>query len=309
MATTNTYLAHLLLMAAHQVGADCAVLHRAEDVVASRPISDVDLIADRPGADVVTAVLPVVQQSGLRLVMLWPYDRGALTTFWMTSDGADGVQLDIAHDPDGRGKYGVRTSVMLSRALALRTVPWLKALPEEYEDVYLLSKRLVKGDLDAAREVGGRILALDDPLYLVEDSLSPLSARRVLGFLHQSPWHEGKLKVAPRMPSPSTRLLRRATFPNGMVIELGNGVTPEGAQQIASGLQRVLVRVRVAPDTASQRLLGRLRSRRSTVTLLTPTHPASKSKRSSRPHNLEAVVSVMEAIASKRLGRVRLATS
>jgi hypothetical protein len=121
-------------------GVSFAFLHGEDRYVARTLTSDIDLVVDRPGAAVAQMLYERVCPQYC-LVLAWEYDTGALTTFWMSSNGNGIVQLDLLFDPAGRGKYGLRTSYALGRVK--RGVEW-PVLDAVDTAVYLAVKRAVK---------------------------------------------------------------------------------------------------------------------------------------------------------------------
>ncbi|HEY0889041.1 MAG TPA: hypothetical protein VGE38_05455 [Nocardioides sp.] len=168
MGTTDTRLARRLLESLDALEVDYAVLHSAARVAELQTISDIDLLVDDEPANVIRRLKVAVDSCELAHVLTWRYDTGALTTFWMTPGLADGVQLDLIRDPEGSGRYGVRT-VDLADAFRI-DAPWPRHLTERGTAHYLFAKRLVKGDVrrweEAAhilRTGGGIDLALFAP--------------------------------------------------------------------------------------------------------------------------------------------------
>ncbi|MDN4484181.1 hypothetical protein [Demequina lignilytica] len=147
MATTKPELARQLLMHLEQLEVRYALLHGSEQLLGNAPMSDVDVVVDR---DPIKIVRELARQQGeLTPFLAWEYDTGALTTFWVTSDLADGVQLDLICDPHGRGKYGLRTLAALDH---IDHSVWPPQLDAMSRNAYLACKRLVKGDAKRMRD-------------------------------------------------------------------------------------------------------------------------------------------------------------
>jgi len=143
VAITRGNLACLLLDTLASTGVRYAVLHGEDRIADGRAESDVDVAVGAPPHQVVRSLAPLLAASGLSLGLVWPYDVCALTSIWLVPPAPDGVQLDLLCDPDGQGKYGVRTDVLLQRRIRGRC--WWR-LDGPTERLYLLSKRAEKRD-------------------------------------------------------------------------------------------------------------------------------------------------------------------
>lgn len=144
VGTTNTLLARRLLEEIEALGVAFSVLHNAEVIEQLGSISDVDILVNADPSEIIEKLTMTIDADELALVLRWRYDTGALTTFWMTPGLEDGVQLDLMHDPRGKGRYGVRTSTLHERHH--QEDAWPPRLSERGSALYVFSKRLVKGD-------------------------------------------------------------------------------------------------------------------------------------------------------------------
>ncbi len=150
-----------------------AVLHRESEFAASGVDSDIDTIVDRDPDDVLRTLIPGLAGHGLRPIMRWPYDRNSVTFFLCDDSGAEGAQLDLVYDPEGVGRYGFRTAVLLDGAVAGERWPRLGDLDEQ---LYLLRKRQVKRDAGTVRQLVGD-LGADDVGTLRERAAGAFSPR------------------------------------------------------------------------------------------------------------------------------------
>ena len=113
MPTTSGELARACLAGLRDAGAKFAVLHDYEQLESDQ-ISDVDIVVGQDPRTVIRATERCGAERGLLPIILWPYDiGGTVTLFLATPDARDGVQLDMLHDPDGVGRYGVRSEILL----------------------------------------------------------------------------------------------------------------------------------------------------------------------------------------------------
>jgi hypothetical protein len=229
MATTSSDAASKAVVAIQGTGVRHAILHGAEDLVRGDVASDVDLVADRTVHEVVRSVAPRWQAMGLYPVIVWPYDTGGTgSIFLSTLDAVVGVQLDILHDPHARGRYGVRSDLLLSAAEAggeLTTVAPPQAV------AYLLAKRIGKGQIAEARRLTELLPAAEIDL----DVLRPDVADVVRSFMRDGSFDKGWS----RKRSPG-RLLTRLRRPVGAWVELSADDSEEVASELISRFGRFL---------------------------------------------------------------------
>ncbi|TBT91464.1 hypothetical protein [Propioniciclava tarda] len=184
MGTTDVSLGLVLLDCLDRMNVDYAVLHNTESLASNGAISDIDLAVAGDPWEIVAHLAEQQSAHGLLLAMLWEYDRCSLTSIWLSEAGEDGIQLDFLADPKGRGRYGLRTGVVLAEEVKGRgSTPHLSVSAEA---VYTLSKRIAKRDHQ-------RALAAIDVLKAAEGP----GAEAVLGKL-----------LSPRMRRRSSRALR-----------------------------------------------------------------------------------------------------
>jgi hypothetical protein len=213
MATTDGKLAAEAVRVLARSGVLMAVLHREDELAAGSVTSDVDLVVDRPLAVVVEKAGPGWRHLGLRPLIVWPYDVGGTgTIFLSTSDASDGIQIDVLHDPAGRGQYGARSGVLLDRT---EDGDAFSRVADTYADAYLLAKRLRKGELGAAADIVARSgLALRS---VAAEVLRKDVANLVLSFVDGS--DPGRF---PRRAADPVRLARRILSPIGGWIDVGD---------------------------------------------------------------------------------------
>lgn len=144
MPTTSGELARVCLAGLARAGVEFAVLHGYEYLETDR-ISDVDVVVGQDPRTVIRAAEAYWREAGLTPIILWPYDIGSTAAvFLATRDARDGVQLDMLHDPDGIGRYGVRSDVLL-RFVEVR--PLAPVVEETARLLYLWQKRTAKGEI------------------------------------------------------------------------------------------------------------------------------------------------------------------
>lgn len=172
---------------------------------------------------------------GLRPILFWPYDvDGTASIFLSTDDARDGIQIDVLHDPLGRGRYGFRSGAMLDHVIPGQMFP---RLDPETTRTYLARKRMVKGQVERFR------LLTDDAggLPLADEILSPAAAAAVKSAI-------GASAIRPRrfvMLQPA-RWGRRLRRPIGAWVHVGGGpLSTSTATGVAVRLERFIPHVRV----------------------------------------------------------------
>jgi hypothetical protein len=244
MATTDGKLAAESVRALALSGVRMAVLHREEELAAGSVTSDVDLVVDRPLGAVVEKAGPAWRHLGLRPLIVWPYDVGGTgTIFLSTADASDGIQIDLLHDPAGRGQYGARSSVLLDRT---EDGVAFSKVADTYADAYLLAKRLRKGELGAARDIVARS---GDALPSVAAEVLRMDvANVVLSYV------EGSDPVRfPRRVADPIRLARRLLSPIGGWIDVANETL---AHELSSRFGRFLSLATVANGSSPRWMIS-----------------------------------------------------
>lgn len=168
--------------------------------------SDVDLVVDRPIARVVATAAASWRERGLWPVAAWPYDVGGTgSVFLATEDAAGGVQLDLLHDLQGRGRYGARSGRLLEGSVPGQAFPTVAPLPTT---AYLVVKRHLKGMTEVAAELAGGVDA-GELREAADDALVADRAALVRSFL------DGVVPPVPARPPSVTRLVGRMLHPVG----------------------------------------------------------------------------------------------
>ncbi|MGH8950712.1 MAG: hypothetical protein ACRDX9_04745, partial [Acidimicrobiia bacterium] len=115
MATTSSDAAFEAVAALEEAEVRFAVLHGEGELARREVDSDIDIVSDRPVHELVRASARHWAAAGLYPMIVWPYDVGGTgSVFLATQDAQQGVQLDLLHDPSGRGRYGARSDRLLS---------------------------------------------------------------------------------------------------------------------------------------------------------------------------------------------------
>jgi hypothetical protein len=192
-------------------GVEYAVLHAAERIRAGTVASDLDIVVAGDPGILIAGLVDELRDVGLTPVMDWNYDLGGTRTVFLAADGGqDGIQLDLLADPEGRGRYGVRSNLLLAGRHFDGRLPVLAARDEV---VYLLSKRLIKGDRRRVAELVAAASADPEVPSRVAQLLVPSVATAVRAVL------DGRRAKPPARPgrrlATGVRLARRFSRPVG----------------------------------------------------------------------------------------------
>lgn len=260
MATTDTSLV-ASIMSALCDSTEYAVLHNEDLIARGEPTSDIDVVVKNHPVEVVARLQDTLAAEGIYLVMLWNYDIGAWTSFWSRSPRLGGVQLDLWRDPEGRGRYGVRTDMLLLHRERGTRYDRLDRLGEL---AYLVRKRYVKGWWDQLRELVEEARERD-----VVDQLDNFVARSKRGVAitalnsRSGPSWGLRLRrvaVAPQLRRIWERLRRRT----GVWIVISDDAVnqPGAVQHLKDDLEGLSLLLSIRPDFESTnvpRILWRLR--------------------------------------------------
>lgn len=198
------------------------------------PLSDVDVVSLEPASVVLSALVDALSPDHLCLVMHWEYDRGGLTSFWVDPSGLRGVQLDILHDPAGRGRYGLRTEEALRGAV--RGSRYQK-LNDADRLCYLAVKRYRKGDTDEVARIAQTIR--QTPLGAQGGSLSRRGKSALTRALRGQVMGGLAKRLQRSSEYASGRAIRRLRYPVGVVVVLEGSHVAE-LRELASKVSRVL---------------------------------------------------------------------
>lgn len=133
------------------VGVEFAVLHGEERIGSLGLDSDLDLAVGSKPRAIAQKVSGAFSARGLVTALVWPYDiGGSASLFVSTADGSAGAQIDMLYDPEGRGRYGVRSQVLLERRRQGIRYPIPASLDQ---DLYLLRKSRAKGQAERVARI------------------------------------------------------------------------------------------------------------------------------------------------------------
>jgi hypothetical protein len=223
-----------------------AVLHGYEQLETDR-ISDVDVVVGQDPRTVIRETEAYWREAGLVPIIIWPYDIGAtVAVFLTTRDARDGVQLDMLYDPDGIGRYGVRSESLL-RFVEER--PLAPVVDQAARLLYLWQKRTAKHQIDRLDSLRREAIGIGPDLL---ESMS----REITGFDSAARGLIGSQVVARPRRRPAavarlTRLGHRLRRPTGAWVHVP---LDEIGGELVRRLSRHLVIVRSAslPPPASQ---------------------------------------------------------
>ncbi len=177
------------------------LLHGESELAGGGELSDVDLALPVPMSEhyLRRVVYGALADLGVRPVLSWRYDRASYNFCFVAGSPRDGAQIDIDADPTGVGKYGLRTAEAYVNAVDGR---YGKVLAPDDQHIYLLSKRLMKQQVDRVQALVAVDPATTDRLSLRANALlAPHAARRVQAALRGDEPND----VGERRPASSLR--------------------------------------------------------------------------------------------------------
>lgn len=227
-----------------------AVLHRERDVAQHSVTSDVDLcVADDP-LRVLASIEPGLVEEGVFPVLVFHYDRRSYTFFFLRQNARDGAQVDLLNDTAGRGRYGIRTDVLLGSSVSGTRWPRISGLDEA---LYVLRKRQVKGDADGIRQALGELSTWDrsDVTHRADQVFSRGGASAVVDLLSRD-----HIRLRRTTGLWRSRLMRPERWRRrcGYWAHFTGPAASAAAEEISAGLSQVLVRS-VAPRNAHPLLI------------------------------------------------------
>lgn len=139
-----------------EAGVRFGVLHEGEKLQSDEPFGDIDVVVDTKPRVLVRRIGGRLAEGGAWPIVLWPYDVGGTASlFLMNANATGGAQIDMLHDPRGRGRYGLRST----KFEIDETVFPARVLPVD-ELVYVAIKRLRKAQADKLVEIRKRAAEL-----------------------------------------------------------------------------------------------------------------------------------------------------
>ena len=196
-----------------------AVIHGEERIGTPELVSDVDIVIDRPFGAVVTAAASRLKSYGLVTALAWPYDVGGTASLFVaTADGVHGSQIDLLYDPAGKGRYGLRSNVLLGARGPGSWFPIISALDR---DLYLLRKARCKGRTEVAEEIVAKLEIGGMKLPArrrAQEVFSRRAARDVVDDLERRP--ERPSIAGARILTNARRFANRIAHPIGFWVEL-----------------------------------------------------------------------------------------
>lgn len=259
MATTSGRLAQQLLAGLAALGVPAALLHGDDEIAEGRTDSDLDLIFRPPLRAAIHAVECAAKRINLAPLLFWVYDVNSVTLLFgnVASGGLEGaVQVDVVADPEGLGKYAIRTDIVLSASLPGQSSLTLAKLDEA---LYLWRKGTAKGQAQRQAEAlktiyqhseaGARARAT----HIFADGITPFGRGSFLP----------RLCRALRRASASVRRLHfRLSVPMGITVE----VPSRQVKRLTEGLSTAIPSVVVLESGGSMRVW--LAVRRNAVVVL-----------------------------------------
>lgn len=243
MATTDANLAVAVLDALEESGVEFAVLHGETEIASGRATSDLDLVVATNPIFALERASALLHRAGLSPILAWDYDvAGTVTVFLATSNASEGVQLDLMHDPDGRGRYGARSGLML--ASSMRGTRWPTVTPL-HQLGYQIRKRHVKRDPARLETLlsEARSMTHDTFRPAVRDAFSTRAAESITALVAGQ-------RMGSKAPYPhgfryrdSARKLTRIIRPAGFWAEIAGESTAIAAHAVAARFSRLLPRV------------------------------------------------------------------
>jgi hypothetical protein len=256
MATNDAEFALTALRGLKLAGVEFGVLHGATDLQESDQRGDVDLVVKSHSSHVLRTVNRTWRERGIYPVAMWNYDvPGSAGLFLMDRRATRGVQLDLLYDPNGDGRYGLRTNSIRIQPGELPSVDSLDEL------VYLFAKRSIKGPTGALADIS-KVIDRNRPEFekAVRRIVVHPVLRKRLG-MPLPPITQARRTVR-RIVLQLQRVLNRATSPVGYWSHVADRKV---AESLANRFQEILGHSLVTPSPS-----GPLRTLRWIITEVAP---------------------------------------
>ena len=174
--------------------------------------------------------------------MVWPYDIRSWSSFWAPRGGdSSGVQFDLIDDPEGKGRYGLRTCELLKHS---RQGARFQTLTPPAELLYLAVKRALKGDeLTLHSMLNDRQSFLSEARRLEPIIMAPRRQAWAKAALSGRILRSRRSRLQLLSPRNLRRYLRRVIVPIGFVLALP--AESAIARSLVEALSPPLVAVRV----------------------------------------------------------------
>ena len=94
---------------------EVVVMHNEDLIGTPELTSDVDVALSVPVSVVLELLEPRLKEQGIIPAIIWTYDLGGGASVFFTSmNGIVGAQIDILHDVNGDGRYGLRSDQIIA---------------------------------------------------------------------------------------------------------------------------------------------------------------------------------------------------
>jgi hypothetical protein len=240
MAISSPQLARSVLATVGECGVTHAMLHGWDRLSTGELGTDIDIVTDLPVTEVIGRMRQRLSARDIHLIMLWPYDRLAVSSFWAQGAATEGAQLDISCDPAGLGKYGMLTGALLEGAQLDGDIWHISNLDSK---LYEYRKRIVKGDRSRAIPLRQELNGSQAARARLPRIFRPEVARQL----------EQTLDGVVPLPRPRGRVIddigrvaARARRPVGHTVSVGRGHEAIVRRDVAARFSRFVPRTVVA---------------------------------------------------------------
>lgn len=235
-------------------GVTFVVLHSEHWIGTSELSSDVDIAVDSPVAHVIARASNRLAEQDIAVALIWFYDLGGgASVFFSNRDGTAGAQIDMLHDLNGRGRYGIRSGRLItasSRGLRYR-------VPNELDGLlYSLVKSSLKGKRGSTNAFSEELMNRYEAI--IDSRISELFASsmgRVVRALTRGKPRPYALRPA-RWVNSIARLATRIKRPIGLWVEIVGFEAEEAASRVSKDISGWLARVDYAERPRGLRVFG-----------------------------------------------------